>query len=212
MDLTLIIFAALAGFICYRLYTTLGTRGGHEPDEPEEAPFASKPAEPVYDREEPAPARKPEPEWARPIQEVYPDFHAKDFLEGAKGAYEMIVEAFAADRLSEVKPYIDPGVYRAFDAAVKARREAGQVSELNFVGIETAEVAEAVVENGSIRITVDFKSDQVRVLRNENGDVIEGDPNRIDLVRDRWTFARPVSSRDPNWILVTTGGSAPDAS
>ena len=213
MDLTTIIFAALAGFICYRLYTVLGTRGGHEPDEQEEPPFAKQmeevqPAVP----EEPVSRTDNEPDWAAPIRDAWPDFRAAEFLHGAKAAYEMIVEAFAADRLSEVQPYLDPGVYRAFEAAVKSRREAGQTSELNFVGIESATVANHNVENGTLRITVDFRSDQVRVLRDQNGEILEGDPNRIDLVRDRWTFARPLKSRDPNWILVETGGSAPDAS
>ncbi|NHK28104.1 Tim44 domain-containing protein [Parvularcula flava] len=213
MDLTTIIFAALAGFICYRLYTVLGTRGGHEPDEQEEPPFA-KQAEDVQATmpEEPVSRTENEPGWAEPIRDAWPDFRAGEFLYGAKSAYEMIVEAFAGDRLAEVKPYLDPGVYRAFEAAVKSRRDAGQTSELNFVGIENASFAGYNVENGMLRITVDFRSDQVRVLRDQNGEIIEGDPNRIDLVRDRWTFARPLKSRDPNWILVETGGSAPDAS
>ena len=214
MDLTILIFAAIAAFICYRLYTVLGTRGGHEPDEQEESPLAPRRDEeavPAYE-EAPAPSAAPQPEWADPVREVKPDFDAASFLEGAKAAYEMIVEAFASDRLPEVKPYVDPGVYRAFDTALKSRREAGQTSELNFVGIDRADVVEATVDNGTIRIVVDFRSDQVRVLRNAAGEVVEGDPNRIDLVRDRWTFARSAKSRDPNWMLVATGGSAPDAS
>lgn len=210
----LIIFAAIAGFICYRLYTVLGTRGGHEPDEQEEPTYPARTEDlaPVEETPEPVRPRGPEPEWVAPVREAWADFEPAEFLNGAKAAYEMIVEAFAADNLQDVKPYIDPGVYRAFEAAVKGRRDAGQISELNFVGIESAQVVSAVVENGMIRIAVDFRSDQVRVLRDTKGDVIEGDPNRIDLVRDRWTFARPVKSRDPNWVLVATGGSAPDAS
>lgn len=211
MDPTLIIFAALAGFICYRLYSVLGTRGGHEPDDKEEAPVVSPKEEAAAEElvVSPPPVTK-DPEWAKPIREAWPDFDSAGFINGAKGAYEMIVDAFAADRLDEVRPYLDPGVFRAFETAVKSRRDAGQTSELDFVGIDKAEVTGTSVEKGVMRITVDFRSDQVRVLRDGAGEVIEGDPNRIDRVHDRWTFSRPVSSRDPNWILVATGGSAPD--
>lgn len=213
MDLTTIIFAALAIFVCYRLYMVLGTRGGHEPDEQEEPPFA-QPADEVQTtmQEQPVSRTENEPGWAEPIRDAWPDFRAADFLHGAKSAYEMIVEAFAGDRLAEVKPYLDPGVYRAFEAAVKSRRDAGQTSQLSFVGIESATFAGHNIENGMLRITVDFRSDQVRVLRDQNGEIVEGDPNRIDLVRDRWTFARPLKSRDPNWVLAETGGSAPEVS
>ena len=211
MDPTLIIFAALAGFVCYRLYLVLGTRGGHEPDEQEEAPVVA-PAEEL--RAEDSALHRPaaaEPDWVAPIRAVYPAFDAAGFRNGAKAAYEMIVDAFAAGALAEVKPYLDPGVYRAFATAVKGRRDAGQISDLKFVGIHDADVADASVDKGVMRITVDFRSDQVRVLRDSAGAVIEGDPNRIDRVHDRWTFSRAVSSRDPNWILVATGGAAPDA-
>jgi predicted lipid-binding transport protein (Tim44 family) len=217
MDPVTIFFAIVAGFVCYRLYAVLGSRGGHEPDE-EQRPLRSleEVAEEQRDRlPEPEPQNIEEPEkipdWMVPIREVYPEFHEREFLQGAGAAYEMIVEAFATGKLKEVKPYIDPGVYRAFEAAVEARELAKQQSELQFVGIEKSSVQDARVEKGFASITVDFRSNQIRVLRDENDNVIEGDPNRIDLVHDLWTFSRPANSNDPNWMLVATGGSAPAA-
>ena len=211
MDPTLIFFAALAGFICYRLYTVLGTRGGHEPEEQERAPLrrveevANDVAEPALIEQENLPA------WMVTVREVWPDFDEKQFLSGAKAAYEMIVEAFAGGNIASVKPYLDPGVYKAFENAVSARHAAQQKSELQFVGIDKAEVVSAETDKGFVKIVVYFTSDQIRVLRDQKDEIIDGDPNRIDLVRDQWTFTRAMSSSDPNWILTATGGAAPAA-
>ena len=218
MDPVTIFFAVLAGFIMFRLFSVLGTRGGHEPSEDErplrtleEVEAERRDALPEPEAQMQAPAEENLPAWTREIRAVYPEFDEQTFLQGAGAAYEMIVEAFARGNLRDVKPYIDPAVYRAFSDAVDARERAGQQSELQFVGIEASGVEEALVDKGFATITVDFQSNQIRVLRDREGTVLEGDPNRIDLVRDRWTFSRPTSSRDPNWILVATGGAAPAA-
>ncbi len=211
MDPTTVFFAVLAGFICYQLYAVLGRRDGHEPeeqDEPLERPTVEAAAEEVPEYEV-SNFEEEHPEWAKPILAVYPDFDEKEFLNGAKSAYEMIVVAFSGDALSSVKPYIVPSVYKAFESAVTAREAASQTSEVQFVGIEKAEVTDARVENNQVKITVSFFSDQIRVLRDDKGEVIDGDPNRIDLVKDFWTFARSVNSSDPNWQLVATGGVEP---
>lgn len=211
MDPTLIFFAALAGFICYKLYTVLGTRDGHEPEEHERPPL--RPIEEVANDTAEPPLLEQEdlPDWMVQVREVWPDFDEKQFLTGAKAAYEMIVEAFAGGTISNVKPYLDPGVYKAFETAVTARKAAGQKSELQFVGIEKAEVLSASSDKGFVKILVSFSSDQIRVLKDEKDEIIEGDPNRIDLVRDQWTFSRSVRSTDPNWILTATGGATPAA-
>ena len=214
MDPTTIFFAVLAAVICFQLFSVLGRRDGHETEE-EDRPL---PRSSVEEAPEPAahtytpPAEEENlPEWARQVRDVYPGFQVGEFLTGAKAAYEMIVEAFAQNNLSEVKPFIAPSVYKAFEMAVKARDDAKQTSELQFVGIEKADVDGTKIDGGFVKVTVTFFSDQIRVLRDENGDVIEGDPNRIDRVKDRWTFSRPVHSSDPNWQLVATGGHEPAA-
>ena len=212
MDPMTVFFAVLAGFICYQLYVVLGRRDGHEPEEQERPlpqPTVDSKAEEVETEEEPAEADLPG--WAQEVRAVYPGFDAAEFLSGAKAAYEMIVEAFASNNLSTVKPYIAPSVYKAFETAVSSRLAARQTSELQFVGIEKADVVSAKVTGTSIQIIVTFFSDQIRVLRDEAGEVIEGDPNRIDRVRDSWTFSRSTTSIDPNWQLVATGGMEPAA-
>ena len=212
MDPSIFIFIALTLFLGYRLFTVLGTKGGHEPDERERpvlAPVASDRAAQAEEKPEAAPARpRPVPAWAREIREDDPDFDARAFEEGAKAAYEMIVSAYASGDLSEVAPYIDPAVRKAFEVAIDGRRAAGQTVEVEFVGVEAADVVRAERESAHHEVTVDFRSDQIRVTRDASGEVIDGDPNRIDAVRDRWTFSRPVSSRDPNWTLIATDAGA----
>ena len=214
MDPTLIIFVALSAFLAYRLFSVLGARGGHEPEEgerPSLAPVPSEPAGEPGDAPAPEAPRAPLPAWAEAIREDDPGFDPRAFEEGAKAAYEMIVTAFASGDLSEVAPYLDPSVRKAFDVAIDGRRGADQTMEVTFVGIESARVVEAHRQSEHHEVTVDYTSDQIRVTRDASGEVIDGDPNRIDLVRDRWTFARPVTARDPNWTLIATDGAAPVA-
>ena len=208
MDPTIFIFIALTAFLSYRLFNVLGTKGGHEPSEDERPAFAPTPAERTGDAGDaphPAPARiRPVPAWAEAIREDDPGFDAHAFGEGAKAAYEMIVTAFARGDLAEVRPYVDPAIIRAFEEAIEARRAAGHEAEVEFVGVEAADVVRAERDGGHHEVTVDFRSDQIRVTRDADGTVVDGDPNRIDAVRDRWTFSRPVTSTDPNWTLIAT--------
>lgn len=207
-DPVLIFFVALAAFLSYRLFSVLGTKGGHDPrdnEAPRPVPVPDAVAD-AADEVKTESHRKPDAPWVATVKADLPDFDAKHFVEGAKSAYEMIVTAYANGDLGDIKPYIDSDVFGAFDAAVASRAEAGQTMDVTFVGIESAEVENAKREGDRVKVTVSFRSDQIRVTRDDQGEVIDGDPNRIDLVRDRWTFARPAGSRDPNWILIATGG------
>lgn len=209
MDPVLLIFAGLAVFIIFRLLSVLGTRTGHE-QRPEGL------QRPVHGREAPGePLSKPEAAGkpapvsasAAPLQKADPLFDEKAFLDGARSAYEMIVEAYAAGDLKSIRRFLGPAVYEAFKAGVAEREARGLVTELKFVGIDSASVARSAVEGDSMIAVVDFVSNQVRVSRDRDGNVVEGDPARIDLVKDSWTFSKKTSSRDPNWILVATGGA-----
>ena len=97
-------------------------------------------------------------------------------------------------------------VYETFKSAVEQRKASGFSTELKFVGIEEAAIERAEVRDNAMLAVTDFASNQVRATRDKDGNVVDGDPNRIDLVKDRWTFSRKLNSRDPNWVLVATGG------
>jgi predicted lipid-binding transport protein (Tim44 family) len=215
MDPVLLFFAGVTAFIIFRLISVMGTRTGHEQRHDLEAlqrasraRASDEPRDDLRDEEqgEVAPP-KPVSTKARVLRDADPSFDEKEFLAGARGAYEMIVEAFASGDLKSIRPYLNDSVYGAFKQAVVARDDAGYTSDLKFVGIENAAIADSDIEGDSISAIVEFASNQVRVTRDKDGEIVEGDPNRIDLVKDRWKFSKKRSSRDPNWTLVATGGA-----
>jgi predicted lipid-binding transport protein (Tim44 family) len=213
MDPVLLIFGGLAAFILFRLFSVLGTRTGHEqrPRDLEGVQRASKQADARSEQPaQPTPLRKQAAVSANaaPLRAADPSFDEKAYLDGARVAYEMIVEAFAAGDLKSIRRFLGQSVYEAFKTAIGEREAKGLTSELKFVGIESAAISSSSVDGDQMTAVTDFASNQVRVTRDKDSNVVEGDPSRIDLVRDRWTFARSASSNDPNWVLVATGGAA----
>lgn len=215
MDLTLIIFAALALFLSYRLFNVLGTRGGHEPEEhdrPVLRPVGANDTghdadEALQQRPEPVTPQEELPAWAQTVRETAPRFEPKEFLEGAATAYEMVVQGFADGDLSSVRGFVDAEVLGSFEEAIAARVDAGQRVELTFVGIETPKVLSVERDADELRAEIEFRSEQVRAVRDAEGKVIEGSDEQVISVTDRWVFTRPVRSNDPNWTLVATQGT-----
>ncbi|GJL94106.1 MAG: calcium-binding protein [Hyphococcus sp.] len=216
MDPVLLILAGVTAFILFRLFSVMGTRTGHEQrhdleglqrraaDAEKKADTEPEDFSTALDEARPTPVSTN----ARVLRDADASFEEADYLRGAKGAYEMIVEAFASGDLRSVRAFLSDSVYDAFKRAVLAREEAGHTMDLKFVGIEHASIVASEVDDDWMTATTEFTSNQVRVSRDKKGNVVDGDPNRIDLVKDRWTFSRKRSSRDPNWILVATGGAA----
>lgn len=133
-----------------------------------------------------------------------PAFDPGQFLDGAKGAYEMIVMAFAEGNEAELKQLLGTEVYDGFQRAIRERQSRGEKMESSLVGIDKADIIEAEVKNRTAYVTVKFVSELVSVTRDADGEVIEGDPKKVREVTDIWTFARDIASRNPNWKLVAT--------
>ncbi|MGE0613272.1 MAG: Tim44/TimA family putative adaptor protein, partial [Hyphomicrobiales bacterium] len=133
-----------------------------------------------------------------------PSFDPKEFLNGAKAAYEMIVVAFASGDRRTLKQLLSKDVLDGFVGALDERETRGDVVGSSFVGIDRADLIEAELKNKQAQVTVKFVSDLITATRDKNGEVIEGDPKKVREVTDIWTFARDVTSRDPNWKLVAT--------
>ncbi|MGD9868722.1 MAG: Tim44/TimA family putative adaptor protein [Hyphomicrobiales bacterium] len=138
------------------------------------------------------------------IMATDPSFDPKEFLNGAKAAYEMIVVAFASGDRRTLKQLLSKDVFDGFVGALDERETRGDVVESSFVGIDRADLIEAELKNKQAQVTVKFVSDLITATRDKNGEVIEGDPKKVREVTDIWTFARDVTSRDPNWKLVAT--------
>ncbi len=134
-------------------------------------------------------------------------FDGDEFLGGAKLAYEMIVTAFAAGDRTTLQPLLAAEVFDSFNGAIDAREKRGETVEMSFIGLKSADFVKALVNGNQSLITVKFVSEQTSSTKNQDGVVIEGDPVTVREVVDVWTFERDITSRDPNWHLVATGGA-----
>jgi predicted lipid-binding transport protein (Tim44 family) len=131
-------------------------------------------------------------------------FDAKHFLAGGRAAYEMIVTAYAEGDTRALKGLLSREVYDGFEAAIREREGRGEAVQTRFVSIDKAEITAAELRGKIAHITVRFVSQLISVTHDRSGAVIEGSPDKVSEVTDVWTFARDVSSRDPNWKLVAT--------
>lgn len=210
----IIILALVALFIALRLYSVLGERTGHE-----QQPIL-KPAEPekvVEPRVSHNPSATQGPADAgdmaflptagpgvRALLAADPTFDVARFLEGAKFAYQMILEAYWRGDLAAVRPHVDDNVYEAFSRAVEERDKEGLVLDNRLVTIEQALISSASVERDVALVTVRFEADIAAVTRNRDGEVVAGSLSDAIQTRDLWTFRRRVGADDPNWVLVET--------
>ena len=133
-----------------------------------------------------------------------PGFDLKHFIAGARQAYEMIVTAYAEGDRRTLKNLLSRDVYEGFEQAIRERETRGETSETRFVSIDKSDVTGAELRGQTAHITVRFVSQLVSVTRDRNGNVIDGNAEKVTDVTDVWTFARDLSSRDPNWKLVAT--------
>jgi predicted lipid-binding transport protein (Tim44 family) len=131
-------------------------------------------------------------------------FEGKHFIAGARAAYEMIVTAYAEGDRRTLKNLLSRDVYDGFEAAIRERETKGETSDSRFVSIDKSDIAEAELRGRTAQITIRFVSQLVSVTRDRTGAVIDGSPDKVTDVTDVWTFARDLSSRDPNWKLVAT--------
>jgi predicted lipid-binding transport protein (Tim44 family) len=235
-DIYTIIFLALAVFIFLRLRSVLGQRTGRErpPYDPYSARDAvrgsagdkvvalpprvveqaakptdkpAEPAEPVDRWKGIAPAGSAVSAGLDAILAADKSFDPRHFVTGARTAYEMIVAAFAQGDRRTLRDMVSKEVFDSFDQVIREREVRGEVTETRFVSIDSTEVTAAEVRGRTALITVRFVSQLVSVTRDKAGNVTDGNPDGVSDVTDIWTFARDVTSRDPNWKLVATDTS-----
>jgi predicted lipid-binding transport protein (Tim44 family) len=206
-----LIFAAIAAFVLFKLRSVLGRRTGHEQQRDNMFGEPGTTSDNVVQMPDRGPRETVDIEPNSPvaigvadIQAVDPSFDPGAFLNGAKAAFEMIVNAFAAGDRETLKPLLGPDVYASFDAAIADRERADETMELKFVGFKAAEIIKAGINDAEARVTVEFVSEQSSVVMNAAGAIVDGDPNDVAAITDVWTFARDTRSGDPNWQLVET--------
>jgi predicted lipid-binding transport protein (Tim44 family) len=211
----IVILALVAVFIGLRLYSVLGERTGHEqpilkPADPEaeariEPRAAARPATAASSSEADDLAYLPMAgPGVRALLAADPSFDVARFLEGSKAAYRLILEAFWKGDVEAMRQYVDGHVFETFASAVEQRKKDGLVLDNRLVAIDQAVIAGAEVDRNVALVTVRFEADIAAVTRNAAGEVVAGSLSDAVQTRDRWTFRRDTSSRDPNWLLVET--------
>jgi predicted lipid-binding transport protein (Tim44 family) len=138
------------------------------------------------------------------VAKASPGFDPEHFLTGAKAAYEMIVTAFAEGDRATLQNLLAADVYDGFLTAIVEREGKHEGAELTFIGIEEAKITGAEFDGRTARISVRFVAELITCTRDKDGQVVEGNATEPQTIRDVWTFAREVNSRDPNWKLAAT--------
>ncbi|KPH75092.1 Tim44/TimA family putative adaptor protein [Bosea vaviloviae] len=137
-----------------------------------------------------------------------PSFNPREFLGGAKAAYETIVTAFARGDRKMLKGLLAKEVYEGFEQAITDREKRSEKAESNFVSIDKAEITAVDVKGKMAQVTIAFVSQLISVTRDAAGAVVDGSAESVSTVNDIWTFSRQLGSRDPNWLLVATESAA----
>ena len=232
-DPTTILLLAVAVLILWKLRSVLGQRTGRErpPYDPYSTPdtvrntpsdkivtLPQRAAEPARQAEsaEGSPDRyagfaSPGSPVARELDAITAadrSFDIKQFIAGARAAYEMIVTAYAVGDRRSLKGLLERDVYDGFDAVIRDREARGETVETRFVSIDSSEIINAQLRGKMAQLTLKFVSQLVSATRSRNGNVIDGSADVVTRVTDIWTFAREVTSRDPNWKLVATEGGS----
>jgi len=215
----IILFAMVALFLVLRLRSVLGRRTGNErrrtlfarnpvqngeqggPDKIVSLPPRRNPAPLVAD----APPANTVAGGVAQIAAADPGFETPHFLDGVRGAFQIIVGAFAKGDKAALRPLLSDDTYRSFAAAIDEREAAGETLETRIDKLKDIDIFEAGMDARLARVTVKLISDQINVLRAHDGSVVDGDPQHLIEKTDFWTFSRDTRSSDPNWLLVATG-------
>lgn len=134
-----------------------------------------------------------------------PGFNREKFLTGAERAFEIIISAFSKGDVETLEMLVSKSLLKKFQEIIEKRKAEGITSETDFIGFDDVEITNAKISKSEVaKITVRFVSEQVNILKNKDGEVIEGDENFIQNITDSWTFERALTSTNPNWLLVST--------
>ncbi|WP_170443837.1 Tim44/TimA family putative adaptor protein [Ruegeria arenilitoris] len=210
----LLVLAGIAIFLILRLRSVLGTREGFEKPPVPQQPDTGKSRRdfevidggPDRDITDHVPEDSELAQTLAAMKRVEPSFSVSEFLQGARGAYELIVMGFERGNLDEIQPFLSEEVFETFVSVVADREDKGLTIEAEFIGVREMGLVDAQFDKDSNRaeITVRFVGELTSVVRDRGGDIIEGSPNTIKRQKDSWTFARIMGADDPNWLLVAT--------
>ena len=185
----IILLAMIAGFIFLRLRGILGKRSGFEGKAPAQFEEVLK---------------KVKVEKPQKINQNFDDEAQKEFLKGAKIAYETIITDFSDNdnKITTSKTLLNENIYEQFNKALKERSERGHYAEITFIGINSATIKEHKKDGNFLKVTVNFVAEVITCIRDKDKKTISGDPEKIKKIYDSWVFSRDITSINPNWKLI----------
>ena len=187
----IILLAMIAGFIFLRLRGILGKRTG----------FEGK-INPQFENI----LKKAQTENKAKIKDNFDEEAQKEFLKGARIAYETIITDFSDNdnKLTRSKPLLSNKIQDQFNEALKERSKRGHYAEITFIGINSADIKEHKKNNSILKVTVDFVAEVITSIKDKDKKIVSGDPEKIKKIYDTWVFSRDTTSTNPNWQLVNT--------
>ena len=187
----IILLAMIAGFIFLRLRGILGKRTGFEGKNPAQFQEILK---------------KVNSENKKTQNNNFDEIVQKNFLKGAKIAYETIITDFSDNdnKITSSKSLLSNKIYDQFSNALQERSKIGHYAEITFIGINSAEIKEHKKIDKALQVTVDFVAEIITCIRDKEKKIISGDPDKIKKIYDTWVFSKDIRSNNPNWQLVDT--------
>tara|TARA_B100000900_G_scaffold210013_1_gene177956 strand:+ start:619 stop:1215 length:597 start_codon:yes stop_codon:yes gene_type:complete len=186
----IILLAMIAGFIFLRLRGILGKRSGFEG----KAPSQFKEVLKAVNQQK-----------TEKIKENFDDEAQKEFLKGAKIAYETVITDFSDNdnKITTSRPLLNSEIYNQFNQALKDRSLRGHFAEITFIGINSAKIKEHKKIGKILNVTVDFIAEVITCIKDKDQKIVSGDPDKIKKIYDTWVFSRDTTSTNPNWQLVS---------
>lgn len=214
--LDLLFFAAIAAFLAFRFYNTIGKKD-HSPDEKVMQKIREVQRKAQQDEDKVVTLRPDEVKLVdeTPLDEELqtsvamihkyePDFDPALFLEGSKRAFEMILKAYEKGDKNTLENLLDDDIYQEFAKDIDARAKEGKSLIVTIVSGPTALLEAIEVRGKEARITVEFDSREIRLIKDEKGRILEGDPSDAEAVKDLWTFSKKLDKKTKIWKLVDT--------
>ena len=185
----IILLAMIAGFIFLRLRGILGKRTGFEGKAPSQLKEVLK---------------KVSQEETKKINENFDEEAKKEFLKGAKIAYETVITDFSDNdnKITTSRSLLNNEIFNQFNQALKERNSRGHFAEITFIGVNSAIIKEHKKIGNILNVTVDFIAEVITCIRDKDKKIISGDPEKIKKIYDTWVFSRDTTSSNPNWQLV----------
>ena len=210
----ILILAMIAIFIINRLKNVLGKKTGNEQDIVEKYSrnknnFKESPPDKTSVSEQKQNTVKDvffhkDPKINTSLRKIYnqdESFNSKEFLDGSKKAFEFIIKNYSDENLEPLKSLLSKSIYNEFNYQIKERIKKSQNLDITIIGIKSAEITDSSLKSSVANISVRFNSEQVHVLKDLEGKIIEGDSNQILTIDENWSFSKNMKSKDPNWTL-----------